>query len=161
MNPSDNVLSSSIHPPAIVLDTNIVLDWLVFSNPELVALQTAVVEGHVRWLVTPAMRRELGFVLEGTRLGRWKPDKAALWSTWDRHGIEAPVPPPGDPTRRPRCTDIDDQMFIDLAIVESARWLVTRDRAVLKLARRLRPFGVEVVTPKAWTFDTGSKLPPP
>jgi hypothetical protein len=31
-----------------------------------------------------------------------------------------------------------------------ARWLLSRDRAVLKLARRLRAYGVEVLTPERW-----------
>jgi len=41
-------------------------------------------------------------------------------------------------------------MFIDLAIASRARWLVTRDRAVLKLAKRMRASGVEVLAPPDW-----------
>ena len=49
-----------------------------------------------------------------------------------------------------RCSDPDDQKFIDLAVAAGARWLVTRDRAVLRLASRMRSAGVLVVTPQAW-----------
>ncbi|MBX3622048.1 MAG: PIN domain-containing protein [Rhizobacter sp.] len=51
---------------------------------------------------------------------------------------------------RLRCTDPDDQKFIDLAVA-NARWLVSRDRAVLKLARRAALFGLQVVSPDRWT----------
>jgi predicted nucleic acid-binding protein len=41
----------------------------------------------------------------------------------------------------------DDQKFIDLALLGGATWLVSRDKAVLKLARRCRAQAGLVVTP--------------
>ena len=38
-----------------------------------------------------------------------------------------------------------------LAIAAKARWLLSHDRAVLKLARPLRALGTEVTTPAAWS----------
>ena len=52
--------------------------------------------------------------------------------------------------QRLRCTDADDQMFIDLAVSHRARWLLSRDRAVLKLARRAAKQGVLIMPPEAW-----------
>ena len=46
-----------------------------------------------------------------------------------------------------RCTDPDDQKFLDLAIALGR--CMNRDRAVLKLARR-RPLGVTIVSPQHW-----------
>jgi predicted nucleic acid-binding protein len=56
-----------------------------------------------------------------------------------------------------RCTDTDDQKFIDLALAHGARWLLSRDRAVLKLGRRTRVLGLEVLTPEIWlgAFSAG------
>jgi predicted nucleic acid-binding protein len=54
------------------------------------------------------------------------------------------------PVHTLRCTDVDDQKFIDLAIATSARWLVTRDRALLKRARRAAPLGLSIATPVQW-----------
>jgi predicted nucleic acid-binding protein len=51
----------------------------------------------------------------------------------------------GEP--RLRCRDADDQVFIDLALVHRARWLLTRDKALLALARRARPLGTEILRP--------------
>ena len=48
----------------IVLDTNVVLDLLVFDDPATPALQQALDEGALRWIATPVMREELARVLE-------------------------------------------------------------------------------------------------
>ena len=42
-------------------------------------------------------------------------------------------------------------MFLEIAVAAGARWLVTRDAALLRLARRMaREHGVDIVTPAAW-----------
>jgi predicted nucleic acid-binding protein len=137
--------------PQLVLDTNVVLDCLLFRNPECAALQAAVVAGQVRWIATAAMRDELAHVLGRGHLDAWRPDLAALWAAWDRHCSTVAVPPAIAPPARLRCSDPDDQKFIDLAVAAPARWLVSRDRAVLKLARRLREIGIEATVPARWS----------
>jgi predicted nucleic acid-binding protein len=49
-----------------------------------------------------------------------------------------------------RCTDPDDQVFIDLALACKARWLLSKDRALLKLARRARALGLSIQPPASW-----------
>ena len=134
--------------PLIVLDTNVVLDWLLFGNPECAPLAAALAGGHVRWVATPAMRDELAHVLARGTLAAWQPDAPALLAHWDRHCTEVAAPDPTPPAQNLRCTDPDDQKFIDLAIGRGARWLLSRDRAILKLARRLREQGVHALTPQ-------------
>jgi len=140
----------SVAPPAVVLDTNAVLDWLVFRHASCIRWDARFADGSVRWLATPAMRDELAHVLGRGVASAWAPDLEALWTVWDRWAtpIEAGTLVP--PASRPRCTDADDQKFVDLALAHRARWLVSRDRAVLKLARRVRPLGLEILTPEAW-----------
>ena len=145
-------------PLFVVLDTNVVLDWLVFRNPACRLLEAALERGRLRWLASPAMREELAHVL-GRGLGpRWTVDHAGWQAAWDRHA--EPAAPPVAPAHWPRCTDPDDQKFIELAIGVSARWLLTRDRALLKLARRSRAYGVEVLTPEAWNAAAATLLAP-
>jgi predicted nucleic acid-binding protein len=56
-----------------------------------------------------------------------------------------------EPPRGPlRCKDPDDQVFIDLALHVGARWLFTKDAALLKLARRARQRGVGVTSLQQW-----------
>ena len=50
----------------------------------------------------------------------------------------------------PRCKDPDDQKFLELAATARAQFLVSKDQAVLELARRVRAF--HIVAPK----DLGS-----
>ncbi|MDO9314343.1 MAG: PIN domain-containing protein [Burkholderiaceae bacterium] len=142
---------ASRHAPALpklVLDTNAVLDWLVFDNPSCQAVTTAIVSGRVSWIVNDAVRDELAHVLGRGVVDRWTPDLSRLWQMWERHSM------PGEPTvstpplRRPRCTDTDDQKFVDLALDTGAQWLITRDRALLKLARRAHPLNLAIVTPE-------------
>ena len=50
----------------------------------------------------------------------------------------------------PRCKDRDDQKFLELARDSAADWLVTADKALLRLARRDRLRGLfRILTPEA------------
>lgn len=140
----------NIAAPIIVLDTNVVLDWLVFRNADCAALAAALLAGDLRWIATQAMRDELCHVLARGHLDAWAPDLATIWTHWDRHCTELPAPTPTGPPRRLRCIDPDDQKFIDLAVACRARWLLSRDRAVRKLAPRLREYGVDTLPPDRW-----------
>ena len=137
-------------PPVVVLDTNAVLDWLVYRHASCAGWADGFSEGRACWIASAAMRDELAHVLARGVVDAWRPQHDAVWAAWDRHArVVDPVPTAGAATRL-RCTDPDDQKFVDLALAERARWLISRDRAVLKLARRTRPLGLEVLTPEAW-----------
>ena len=138
-------------PPAVVLDTNAVLDWLVFRHPSCAAWSTWLQAGSVRWLSSLAMRSELSHVL-GRGIGAaWAPDLDGLWAAWDRHATTVEPAPMLGAATRVRCTDPDDQVFVELALGHGARWLISRDKALLKLARRVRPLGLQVLTPEQWS----------
>jgi putative PIN family toxin of toxin-antitoxin system len=132
--------------PSVVLDTNVCLDWLLFGNAGVAALVDAIASGHLRWLATAAMRDELAHMLGHSRLAHWPNPREQALASFDTYAELCPVATPC----LLRCTDPDDQMFIDLAVAESVDWLLTRDRALLKLARRARPSGLSVLTPAAW-----------
>ena len=150
-------LSSDTTVPTIVLDTNVVFDWLLFCNPDCETLGAWLRAGHARWLASPAMRAEIAHVLGRGRLDKWRAREAALWATWDELSTEADEPAQPGPAARLRCTDPDDQKFIDLALSRGARWLLSRDRAVLKLARKALSQGLTIQTPVAWTAQANAK----
>ncbi|RQP21175.1 PIN domain-containing protein [Piscinibacter terrae] len=143
--------------PSLVLDTNVVLDWLVFRHPSCSSLSGHLESGRLRWIVSANLRGELEHVLARGVAQAYVPDLPLIWSAWDRLASTAEPRSLQGPASRVRCTDPDDQKFIDLALAHGARWLLSRDRAVLKLARRTRPLGLEVLTPEAWlaAFKSG------
>ena len=138
--------------PILVLDTNAVLDWLVFDNPTSQAVAEAITTRRVQWIVNAAVRDELAHVLARGVVDRWKPNLTMLWDTWERLATPLEQAQPTPSHRRPQCTDPDDQKFVDLALDHEARWLITRDRALLKLARRARLLGLAIATPERFTL---------
>jgi predicted nucleic acid-binding protein len=137
--------------PPLVLDTNIVLDLFVFTDPASAALRSAVVGGAVRWLATAAMREELARVLAypliAQRLARHgehattaaTTTATAVLQAFDQHSHPVPVAPKAAYT----CKDRDDQPFIDLAVAHRAT-LLSKDAHVLCMAKRLARLGVAV-----------------
>ncbi len=126
--------------PGIVLDTNIVLDLLVFNDPATVPLREALDTGQLRWIATAAMRDELERVLAypqiAKRLAFYALAPDAVLAARDAlvHTVE--VAPKAPIT----CKDPDDQRFIDLAV--NHRCLVlSKDQAVLSMAKRLLAHG--------------------
>jgi uncharacterized protein len=137
----------------VVLDTNAVLDWLIFRNPASIPLGNAIFSGSVRWLTSTNLRAELSHVLARGVVNEWATDFTFLWDTWNTHAIELPDPPEHHGHARLRCTDPDDQKFIDFAVAHQAEWLLTRDRAVLKLRKRALSLGLVIATPQAWSLS--------
>ncbi len=143
---------------AVVIDTNVVLDLWLFKRSGLDALHACF--EHLTVIGTTAMREELRAVLHHSAAGNGpvasghlSPDAATTTlASWDRHVriVEAPSPQRGPAW--PRCRDESDQKFIDLALAQHAGWLLTRDRALLKLARRCRAYGLLIVVPESATF---------
>lgn len=132
-----------------VLDTNVVLDLLVFADPRARALVGALAACQVLWLATEAMLEELAVVLSRPNFARWCHDPAAVLAQ-ARTLCHQIVACPPSAQRAPTCADPDDQIFIDLAWAWPVDWLFSRDRALLALARPARQRGLQVVTPAQW-----------
>jgi putative PIN family toxin of toxin-antitoxin system len=139
---------SDAAPPRVVLDTNVVLDWLLFRDAACAGLAEQLQTRRIVWLATGSMRSELHSVLPSARLAVWQPDTAHILRVFDdlvSICAEAPACRQGL-----ICRDPDDQKFIDLAVAAGAHWLFTKDRALLALTRRARAFGVHILRPSGW-----------
>lgn len=146
-------------PERIVLDTQVVMDWLVFREASIAPLVRAVSDGSLSWIGHPEMLAELRHVLGRGVAATWAPDLAAIEACFERLcQMQAQTPAPAV---RLVCRDPDDQIFIDLALAAGARWLISRDRAVLALARRARKLGLEILTPSAWIKGRQAQAPSP
>jgi predicted nucleic acid-binding protein len=137
-------------PPHAVLDTNAVLDWLLFRDHRVQPLAGALEAGALVCMACPAMRTELSDVLARPALARCNRDPARVLAEFDRHALMRadPLALPAPPLRP---SDPDDQVFVDLALDSGARWLLSHDRALLKLANGARSHGLTVLRPTAWT----------
>jgi putative PIN family toxin of toxin-antitoxin system len=120
----------------LVLDTNVVLDLLVFGDAAALPLRDGLERGELRWLATTAMRDELSRVLAypklAARLAAAECAVESVLAEFDRHVriVEAA-------DRAPlACGDPDDQMFVDLAVAHGSV-LISKDAEVLALRRRL------------------------
>ena len=129
---------------ALVLDTNIVLDLLVFADPAVRPLPPLLASGALRWIAAPAMRveleRVLGYPQIAPRLDYYGLSAAQMLQAFDAqtHAV-APAP-----RASAVCKDPDDQQFIDLAVQHGAI-LLSKDQAVLRLRKRLMALGVEAM----------------
>ena len=131
----------------IVIDTNTWLDWLVFNDPCVAQLRRAVTDGSVMPWATARTRAELTDVLQRPQFAARLPDPLRALHDYDQLICLAPEPPPCGLV----CRDPDDQVFIDLAVTRGAGWLLTKDKALLALARAARRrFGLLVLVPSAF-----------
>lgn len=129
----------------LVLDTNIVLDLWVFADEAARPLREALLRSELSWFATSAMRDELARVLHypqiAPRLAYYELQPPQVLDHFDRHArlVEPPARAPL------RCSDPDDQKFIDLAVARQAL-LLSKDRAVLSMKKRLAAWSVQAHT---------------
>lgn len=136
------------HPAACVLDTHVVLDWVLFDDPRVHDWVDAILNRRVRWIYSAAMQDEALRVVHYPALAkRHDPSVSAqnVAACFARLGQLCATPPV---QQQLVCTDPDDQMFLDLALKEHATMLLSRDQAVLHLARRASSLGLYIGTPE-------------
>ena len=133
----------------VVFDTNVLLSLFVFSDSRFVPLREKVETGE--WIAYSSVdcldefRRVLTYPI-------FKLDEAAqaqAYAAWQ--GLLTLVAAKvASGVGLPRCEDRDDQKFLELARDAGADWLVTADKALLKLARRDKLRGLfRILTPDA------------
>jgi uncharacterized protein len=130
-------------PLPLVLDTNVVLDLLVFDDPHVRPLALALAAGEVTAWADAETLKELELVLAYPSFAL---DEAARHAAQARYlslvriAAEDPDTPPPP---LPRCRDRDDQKFLVLAARVGASWLVSKDKRVLALAgHKAVPFDI-------------------
>ena len=129
----------------VVVDTNVALDLLIFSDPATMPLRTLLADKRLDWIATQVMRDELERVLAyphiAARMDYYRVDAARVLAAFDAQArlvdIAAPV--------RYVCKDTDDQKFIDLAAAHRAI-LLSKDKAVVCMRKRLLTLDAHVAT---------------
>ena len=151
----------------LVLDTNIVLDLLVFQDPLTEPLRQALQQNHLNWISTQAMRDEFKRVLAYPQIARrlqlTSPGDTVV-KNFNHSDSPAQITPAADAMAQVlarfdaqvrlvpaagkapvTCGDPDDQKFIDLAVFHKAL-LLSKDRAVICMKKRLLTLDVHALT---------------
>lgn len=123
-------------PLPVVLDTNVVLDLLVFDDPISRPLAEALTQGSLMAWADAETLLELERVLT---LPIFRLDSARqrdVYARYQRMVHQAPATAAAPLPELPRCRDRDDQKFLLLTARAGAAWLVSKDKRVLSLADR-------------------------
>ena len=129
----------------IVLDTQVWLDWLVFDDPSVGPLREAQVAGRVEIVIDEPCEAELVRVL-AYDLGKYSLEADEQTHCIARCRSVSRRVPTGTPGELPQCKDPDDQKFLELAAGAGARYLISKDQALLALAPRVSRF--RIVAPR-------------
>jgi putative PIN family toxin of toxin-antitoxin system len=136
----------------IVLDTNVCLDLFVFHDPRWALLLAALKSGQVEAVTRADCRDEYRVVLHYPHLPLDDALRARAEEEFD--ALLKLVAPNQKAVRLPVCTDRDDQKFLELARDAAAQVLVTKDKALLKLARKTANAGMfRILSPEAWVKE--------
>jgi putative PIN family toxin of toxin-antitoxin system len=133
-----------------VLDTQVWLDWLVFDDPGMALVRAAHGSGALQIVLEEACDAELERVLAYS-LGKWtlEPDGRSACLAEARRIAQPFVKAATESeVRLPKCRDPDDQKFLEAALAAGADYLITKDQALLELARRPLPF--RILRPEAF-----------
>ncbi|ELX08236.1 hypothetical protein Jab_2c02820 [Janthinobacterium sp. HH01] len=140
-------------PTRIVIDTNVCLDLFVFKDPRWAGLLAALESGAVEAITRSDCRDEYNIVLHYKHLPLDDDSRPLAAARFDE--LIRVVAPPESGVRLPVCTDKDDQKFLEVARDANAAILITKDKALLKLARRLAKAGMfKVMVPEAWSPES-------
>ena len=141
--PAEGVPGAPARP--VVVDTNVALDLLIFSDPRTAPLRTLLAQGRLDWIATQVMRDELERVLAYphivSRMDFYRVDAAQVLAAFDAQARLVEIAPRVAYV----CKDADDQKFIDLAAAHRAI-LLSKDKAVICMRKRLLTLDAHVAT---------------
>ncbi|WP_329604540.1 putative toxin-antitoxin system toxin component, PIN family [Undibacterium curvum] len=141
---------SDMIPKRIVIDTNVCLDLFVFRDPRWQDLLDDLASRRVQAIAKQECKDEWLAVLRYPHLPITDDTRASVHAAFDQHIhiIEADNAPL---ITLPVCKDKDDQKFLESARDGAAGILITKDKALLKLAKRIRKMGLfSIETPEQY-----------
>ncbi|MDP1734462.1 MAG: putative toxin-antitoxin system toxin component, PIN family [Sulfuritalea sp.] len=140
---------SSAAPKRVVLDTNVLVSLYVFADSRFAPLRTRIENGEWHAITNEACFNEFRRVLGYPMFALAEERQQGALAAYGTHVMHFAGPPPDIIAALPRCSDRDDQKFLELARDGGADWLITADKALLRLARRDRLRGLfRILTPE-------------
>jgi putative PIN family toxin of toxin-antitoxin system len=151
-------------PKRIVIDTNVCLDLFVFRDPRWAGLHEAIKAGAVQAVTRDDCRNEWLAVLHYTHLPLDDDSRPVAAADFDAliERISADEVTARTNVPLPACKDPDDQKFLELARDSGATVLITKDKALLKLAKRVARAGLfSIIQPERWDAHAAADLSTP
>jgi len=147
---------SHMIPTCVVLDTNVCLDLFVFHDPLWIKLLDALRSGAVKAVTRHDCRMEWLAVLNYPHLPLDPDSRIKCADEFDAL-ISCLNPAPRSCFHLPICSDKDDQKFLELAHEALATFLITKDKALLKLSRKTTNAGLfRIIQPQEWPGINGN-----
>ena len=143
-------MAPQTNPLLLVLDTNVCLDLFVFHDPRWGDLLRGLQTGALKAVTNNGCREEWLAVLQYTHLPVNDDNRPSIVDAFDKL-IERANPMALSAIKLPDCTDPDDQQFMELARDIKATHLITKDKALLKCAKRVANAGMfQILKPEAF-----------
>lgn len=124
----------------IVLDTNVLLDILVFDDERAHPLRAALENAQFKAVATSKTIDEFMDVISRDQFQLTIEQQAEILNQWRAWSSliddESLAPAPW------KCKDRDDQVFINLAFTLKPSTLISKDKQVLKIAKRAQKEGI-------------------
>lgn len=134
-------------PKHVVIDTNVCLDLFVFNDPRWTSLLQGLKDGSIKAITREDCRQEWLAVLHYPHLPINDVSRVQTIIAFDEFiNCVAPIK---KNILLPKCSDKDDQKFLEIACDGEAETLITKDKALLKLARKIKhAAGFTISTPE-------------
>ena len=139
-------------PKQVVIDTNVCLDLFVFNDPRWAKLLSGLKDGSIKAITREDCRQEWLAVLHYPHLPINDVSRAQTISAFDE--LINCIAPSQKNILLPKCSDKDDQKFMEIACDAEVETLITKDKALLKLARKVKQAGYfSIVTPEQFVAN--------
>jgi putative PIN family toxin of toxin-antitoxin system len=128
--------------PHLVLDTNVILDLLVFKDPSTEPIRLLLDAQQVDAVRTPASMAELMDVIGRPTFKLSQEEQETIREAWESSSrlLEDAAIEPAPFT----CRDPDDQVFINMAYSIRPAFLLSKDLRVLELQAIAKRYGIEI-----------------
>lgn len=127
----------------IVLDTNVCLDLFVFKDPRWQKIVDELHSHNLTAITRQDCREEWLAVLHYQHLPVNDQNRERIVSSFDE--LIYVEENPAKEIKLPVCSDKDDQKFLETCRDANAHVLVTKDKALLKLARKIQNMNLFII----------------
>jgi putative PIN family toxin of toxin-antitoxin system len=128
--------------PRLVLDTNVILDLLVFKDPSTEPIRLALDAKQVDAVRSEASMLELIDVIQRPTFKLSREEQAIILQAWE--SVTRLLENAAIESAPFTCRDLDDQIFLDMAYSIRPALLLSKDLLVLELRAIAKTHGVEL-----------------